>query len=76
MSLRRNNQPWVGSHCHMLKIRRWFGKRRQVIWSEPQLPPFVKINPNAVADPVGLQPGDITMGAIAQKFLDIPEDLQ
>jgi hypothetical protein len=61
----------------MLKIRRWFGKRRQVIWSEPKLPPFVKINPNAVADPgVTLQPGDITMGAIAQKFLDIPEDPQ
>jgi hypothetical protein len=59
----------------MLRIRRWFGKRRQVVWSEPRLPPFVKINPNAPVDQVGsLQPGDMTMGAIAQKFLDIPEE--
>ncbi|MCW2931186.1 MAG: hypothetical protein JWM19_2148 [Actinomycetia bacterium] len=62
----------------MFRIRRWFGKRRQVIWSEPQLPPFVKINPNAVAEPAaGLQPGDMTMGTMAQEFLAIPEeDLQ
>jgi hypothetical protein len=62
----------------MLRIRRWFGKRRQVIWSEPQLPPFVKINPSAVAEPTtGLQPGDMTMGTMAQEFLAIPEeDLQ
>jgi hypothetical protein len=59
----------------MLRIRRWFGKRRQVVWSEPELPPFVKINPNAAADPAGgLQPGDITMGTMAQAFLDVPED--
>jgi hypothetical protein len=61
----------------MLKIRRWFGKRRQVIWSEPKLPPFVKINSDAIGNPSDtLQPGDITMGLMAQKFLDIPEDLQ
>jgi hypothetical protein len=61
----------------MLRVRRWFGRRRQVIWSEPKLPPFVKINPSAVANPAGtLQPGDITMGAMAQEFLDIPEDLR
>jgi hypothetical protein len=61
----------------MLRIRRWFGKRRQVVWSEPQLPPFVKTNPNAVAEPTGLQPGDMTMGTMAQEFLAIPEeDLQ
>ena len=58
----------------MLRIRRWFGKRRQVIWSEPQLPPFVKINPNAADSAAGLQPGDITMGAIAQEFLAVPEE--
>ena len=58
----------------MLRIRRWFGKRRQVIWSEPQLPPFVKINPNAVDPAAGLQPGDITMGTIAQEFLAVPEE--
>jgi hypothetical protein len=61
----------------MLRIRRWFGKRRQVVWSEPQLPPFVKINPNAVGESAGLQPGDMTMGTMAQEFLAIPEeDLQ
>jgi hypothetical protein len=56
----------------MLRIRRWFGKRRQVIWAEPQLPPFVKVNPMATdensAYPV--QPGDITMGIMAREFLD------
>jgi hypothetical protein len=58
----------------MLRIRQWFGKRRQVIWSEPQLPPFVKINPSAVGNPDGsLQPGDLTMAAMAQEFLDTPE---
>jgi len=59
----------------MAKIRRWFGKRRQVIWSEPQLPPFVKINPNGVPSPdATLEPGDITMGTMALSFLDTPED--
>jgi hypothetical protein len=37
----------------------------------------VKINPNAVREPTGLQPGDTTMGTMAQEFLAIPEeDLQ
>ena len=28
----------------MVRIRRWVvGKRKKVIWSEPKLPPFVKI---------------------------------
>jgi len=59
----------------MLRIRRWFGKRRQVIWAEPELPPFVKINPMAVANPtVTLQPGDITMGIMAREFLDTPDE--
>jgi hypothetical protein len=57
----------------MVKIRRWVvGKRKKVVWSEPQLPPYVKINPNA-APPAGhdegLQPGDISMGQIAEEFL-------
>ena len=47
------------------------GKRKKVVWSEPQLPPFVKINPDAA--PPGpaedLQPGDISMGMAAQEFL-------
>jgi hypothetical protein len=55
----------------MIKMRRWVvGKRKKVVWSEPKLPPYVKINPDGV--PSGgdiLQPGDISMGAIAKEFL-------
>jgi hypothetical protein len=59
----------------MLRIRRWFGKRRQVIWAEPELPPFVKINPMATAVPTDvIQPGDITMGIMAREFLDSPDE--
>jgi hypothetical protein len=57
----------------MLRIRRWFGKRRQVIWAEPELPPFIKINPTAVPTDT-LQPGDITMGLMAREFLDVPDE--
>jgi hypothetical protein len=60
----------------MVKIRRWVvGKRKKVVWSEPQLPPYVKINPDA-ADPgpdEGIQPGDLSMGAAAQEFLKMDE---
>ena len=51
------------------------GKRKKVIWSEPKLPPFVKINPDSppgLAE--GLQPGDLSMGAAAEEFLEMPED--
>jgi hypothetical protein len=59
----------------MLRIREWFGKRRQVIWAEPELPPFVKINPMATATPTDtIQPGDITMGIMAREFLDTPDE--
>jgi hypothetical protein len=59
----------------MLRIRQWFGKRRQVIWAEPELPPFVKINPMATAIPTdGIQPGDITMGMMAMEFLESPDE--
>jgi len=59
----------------MLRIRRWLGKRRQVIWAEPELPPFVKINPMAAALPADvIQPGDITMGIMAREFLDTPDE--
>jgi hypothetical protein len=55
----------------MLRIRRWFGKRRQVIWAEPELPPFVKVNPMATGNPTDtVQPGDITMGIMAREFLE------
>jgi hypothetical protein len=60
----------------MVRIRRWvIGKRKKVVWSEPQLPPYVKINPDS--DPrlgEGLQPGDLSMGAAAVEFLEMDED--
>jgi hypothetical protein len=60
----------------MLRIRRWFSKR-QVIWAEPELPPFIKVNPMAAAIPDDtIQPGDITMGIMAREFLEIPDDEQ
>jgi len=35
----------------------------------------VKINPSAEPDPAGsVQPGDISMGAIAKEFLETPEE--
>ena len=60
----------------MIKIRRWItGEGRHVVWSEPQLPPYVKINPDAV-DPgphEGIQPGDLSMGIAAVEFLTTDE---
>jgi hypothetical protein len=54
----------------MIKMRRWVtGKRKKVVWSEPQLPPYVKINPDGVPAGDTIQPGDISMGAIAKEFL-------
>ncbi len=61
----------------MVRIRRWVaGKRKRVVWSEPQLPPYVKINPDAVAPgpAEGLQPGDLSMGAAAVEFLSTDDD--
>ncbi len=60
----------------MVRIRRWVvGKRKKVVWSEPKLPPYVKINPDA-ATGIGdtIQPGDLSMGAAAQEFLLAEED--
>jgi hypothetical protein len=60
----------------MVRIKRWvMGKRKKVVWSEPQLPPFIKINPESppgLGD--GLQPGDMSMGIAAQEFLKVEED--
>jgi hypothetical protein len=60
----------------MVRIKRWvMGKRKKVVWSEPQLPPFIKINPDSppgLAE--GLQPGDLSMGVAAQEFLAEEED--
>ena len=51
------------------------GKRKKVVWSEPQLPPFIKINPGSPpGSAVGLQPGDISMLATAEEFLKLPDD--
>jgi hypothetical protein len=59
----------------MLRVRRWFGRRRQVVWAEPELPPFIKINPMATAVPTDtIQPGDITMGLMAREFLNTPDE--
>jgi hypothetical protein len=55
-----------------LKKRRvWFrGSRRKAVWSEPGLPPYVKINPEGVnPEPGELQPGDISMAKAAEEFL-------
>jgi hypothetical protein len=60
----------------MVRIRRWvIGKRKKVVWSEPQLPPFIKINPDSPpgAHEDGLQPGDMSMAAAAEEFLKLDE---
>jgi len=57
----------------MSRIRRWLIGERQVIWSEPALPKYVKINPlsppGAAATEDGLQPGDMSMLGVAEEFL-------
>jgi hypothetical protein len=55
----------------MIRIRRWVtGQRKKVVWSEPKLPPYVKINPDSPPGAgEGLQPGDISLGAMAEEFL-------
>jgi hypothetical protein len=59
----------------MLRIRRWLTARGKVVWSEPRLPPYVKINPDAKSVPAGtVQPGDLSMAALAQEFLETPEE--
>jgi hypothetical protein len=55
----------------MIRIRRWVtGQRKKVVWSEPKLPPYVKINPDSPpGSGEGLQPGDMSLGAMAEEFL-------
>lgn len=59
----------------MTRIRRWFTASRKVGWSEPGLPPWVKINPESepglATDP---QPGDMSMRAVVEEFLESEED--
>jgi hypothetical protein len=60
----------------MVRIRRWVtGKRGRIVWSEPKLPPWIKINPNGTppGPHEGLQPGDISMAAAAVEFLSTDE---
>jgi len=59
----------------MVRIRRWVNRKRKVIWSEPEVPRFVKINPMSPPGAAeGLQPGDISMARAAEEFLEVPED--
>ena len=61
----------------MSRIRRWLIGERQIIWSEPALPKYVKINPNSppgAAASDGLQPGDMSMLSVAEEFLAEPEE--
>ena len=59
----------------MSKIKRWLLGRQQVIWSEPELPPYVKINPLSPPGAAeGLQPGDFSMLRVAEEFLEKDED--
>ena len=62
----------------MSRIRRWLIGERQVIWSEPALPKYVKINPlsppGAAGAADGLQPGDMSMLSVAEEFLAEPEE--
>jgi hypothetical protein len=58
----------------MKGIRRWIGRGRRVVWTEPKLPRYVKINPGSPPGAAeGLQPGDISMLAVAEEFLEAEE---
>ena len=49
--------------------------QRRVVWSEPALPKYVKINPNSPPGAAeGLQPGDMSMLKVAEEFLEEPEE--
>jgi hypothetical protein len=59
----------------MLRIRRWVDRRRKVVWTEPEVPKFVKVNPMAPPGlSEGLQPGDISMAIAAREFLEAEEE--
>jgi len=58
-----------------MRIRRWVNRRRKVVWAEPEVPKFVKINPSSPPGAAeGLQPGDITMAAVAEEFLQADDE--
>lgn len=62
----------------MTRIKRWLMGKRQVVWSEPALPKYVKINPlsppGAASADGSLQPGDMSMLGVAEEFLQEPEE--
>ena len=67
------NQENAG-HRDMSRIKRWMDRRR-VVWSEPALPKYIKINPNSPPGAAeGLQPGDMSMLKVAEEFLEEPEE--
>ncbi len=56
----------------MVTLKQWVtSMRKKVAWSKPQLPPFIKINPDSPPGlgEQGLQPGDLSMGLAAQELL-------
>jgi hypothetical protein len=58
----------------MTGIRRWISRGRRVVWTEPELPKYVKINPGSPPGAgEGLQPGDMSMLAVAEEFLEADE---
>ena len=58
----------------MSRIKRWLDHRR-VVWTEPALPKYIKINPNSPPGAAeGLQPGDMSMLKVAEEFLEEPEE--
>jgi hypothetical protein len=58
----------------MSRIKRWMDRRR-VVWSEPALPKYIKINPNSPPGAAeGIQPGDMSMLKVAEEFLEEPEE--
>jgi hypothetical protein len=58
----------------MVRIRRWVNRRHKVVWSEPEVPKFVKTNPMSPPGAAqGLQPGDMTMARMAEEFLEADE---
>jgi hypothetical protein len=58
----------------MMRIKRWIMGKRKVVWSEPALPKWVKINPGSPPGAgEGLQPGDMSMLGVAEEFLETEE---
>lgn len=57
-----------------LRRRLQWRRRGRLVWEEPGLPPYVKINPEGVPGPPELQPGDLSMAKAAEEFLEEDPD--